>query len=536
MKLLSKFLFILLTVQASSIFAQDWSVSGDNYRFINGVGVLDNAKAVKGSATITSNTGTSEGDIIRFIGNVILRKDGMTLYASDMVINKVTDIAEIRSTGGVVKIVNKDGTTLESPFINYKLKDEIFYFFGGGVITSDGNIVESESGTHYEKEGRTYLKNKVQAFNKSYLATADSANYNKNAKIMTILGRTTIWHKDGILTAKKGTYHEPSKTFRLFENSYALSKEHQAWADSVVYDKQREQLFLGKNTCILDTANHSALLADNGFIDKKKEYAFATKNAVGITFQPKEDSLFLRADTLKVFNVRNKHLTTKDSLIRFVKALGSVRYYRKDLQGTADSLVYSTKDSIMYMYGIPIIWNEQNQITADSISVFTKNKKVDRAELVLNSFIAQKETEKYYNQIKGRSMTVFFNDKNKISKVDVKGNGQTVYFVKDSTEIEGVNLATSSNIGINLDEGKVSTMVFKVKPESNIFPLGKVEESQIKLKGFKWTPENRPVSRFDITRKIVRKDQSKEVEAISKPTFPYYLQIYGKKLDTTFKE
>lgn len=536
MKSILKFLSIFLILQANHLYAQNWLVTGDNYRFVNGVGVLDNARAVKGTATITSKVGTSEGDIIRLTGNVVLKKEGMTLYASEMTINKVTDIAEIRSIGGFVKIINKDGTTLESPFVNYKLKDEIFYYFGGGVINSDGTIIESESGTHYEKEGKVYLKNRVQAYNKSYLATADSANYDKNAKVMTVLGNTTIWHKDGILTAKRGTFHESTKTFRLFENSYSISKERQAWADSIVYDKKRELLYLGKNICILDTANHSALLAEYAFVDRNKEYAFATKNPVGVTFQPKEDTLFFRADTLKVYNVRNKKVTTKDSLVRVAKALRNVRYYRNDLQGTADSLSYSTRDSVMYMYGFPIIWNEQNQITADSISVFTKNKKVDRAELVLNSFIVQKETEKYFNQIKGRSMTVFFNDKNKISKVDVKGNGQTIYYVKDSTEIEGVNLATSSNIRINLDEGKVSTMVFKVKPESNIFPLGKVEESQLKLKGFKWTPDNRPMSRFEITKKQVRKDQSKVVEAIPKPTFPYYLQIYGKKLDTRFKE
>ena len=535
MRLLITILLAVASFVPSASYGQTmWNVTAERGFKENGLDVfVGNVRATKDGAVITCERAESFGDIVKLLGNVVLTKEGTRMYATDMTINKATDIAEVRTTNGYVKIIGKDGTVLKSPFVNYKLKDEIFYFFNGGVIESDGSTMEGETGTYYEKAGVAYVKNNVQVHNKEYLAIADSARYNKNEQLATVLGKIVFWHKDGVLKANKGTYHEPTKTFRLFENSYALSKENQAWADSIVYNKEKELLYLGRNICILDTANHGALLGDYGFADSNREYTFMTKSAAAAMFRPKEDTLFLRADTLMAYNLRNRSSIEKDSLIRFVKALDRVRFYREDLQGKCDSLVYNTLDSVAYMYGVPIIWNEQNQISADSITIFTKNQKVDRAELVLNSFIVQKETEKYFNQIKGRSMTAFFSDDNKISKVDVKGNGQTIYFVKDSTSIEGVNKASSSNISVNMEDGQVASMVFKVKPESVLYPLEKIEESDLLLKGFRWSPDNRPLNRFEVTKKIVRKSIAPEVEAIPRPQFPIFQRINGKNLDTT---
>ena len=65
--------------------------------------------------------------------------------------------------------------------------------------------------------------------------------------------------------------------------------------------------------------------------------------------------MFLHGDTLK--------MTTVDSLYREVKAYYGVRFYRTDMQGVLRfDAVLNTRDSILYMYTDPIVWNEQYQI------------------------------------------------------------------------------------------------------------------------------------------------------------------------------
>ena len=51
------------------------------------------------------------------------------------------------------------------------------------------------------------------------------------------------------------------------------------------------------------------------------------------------------------------HLDT-DSMFREMRAFHKVRFYRTDVQGVADSLVFSSKDSCLTMYRDPILWNE----------------------------------------------------------------------------------------------------------------------------------------------------------------------------------
>ena len=48
-------------------------------------------------------------------------------------------------------------------------------------------------------------------------------------------------------------------------------------------------------------------------------------------------------------------------------AYNNVSFYKSDLQGKCDSLRYSYSDRIMQMLIEPVIWNEENQMTSDSI-------------------------------------------------------------------------------------------------------------------------------------------------------------------------
>lgn len=56
-------------------------------------------------------------------------------------------------------------------------------------------------------------------------------------------------------------------------------------------------------------------------------------------------------------------------------AYKNVKIFKSDMQGVADSLAYIPKDSTLHMYTQPILWNNENQMTADSIYMVLKNKR-----------------------------------------------------------------------------------------------------------------------------------------------------------------
>ena len=133
-----------------------------------------------------------------------------------------------------------------------------------------------------------------------------------------------------------------------------------------------------------------------------------------------------------------------------MKAFHGCRIFSKGLQAKCDSLSYSFQDSVIRMYTSPVLWSEENQLTADSMAVFTKNRQTDRLELYTSAFVASQIDTIRFNQIKGRSLTGYFKN-NELYKIDIKGNGESIYYLLDGEDIAGVNQSKCVNIEVYLD-------------------------------------------------------------------------------------
>ena len=57
-----------------------------------------------------------------------------------------------------------------------------------------------------------------------------------------------------------------------------------------------------------------------------------------------------------------------------MRAYHGCRIFSKDLQAKCDSLSYSFQDSVIRLYKSPVLWSEENQLTSDSMAIFTKNQ------------------------------------------------------------------------------------------------------------------------------------------------------------------
>ena len=93
----------------------------------------------------------------------------------------------------------------------------------------------------------------------------------------------------------------------------------------------------------------------------------------------------------------------------------------------------------------------------------------------------------HYNQIKGKYMIAWFT-KNKLNKLDVFGNGQSLFLIEDEKTKEkiGINKAICTNISILVDEGKLSSINYKTIPTSTTIPYQDITESDKYLDGFNW--------------------------------------------------
>lgn len=236
--------------------------------------------------------------------------------------------------------------------------------------------------------------------------------------------------------------------------------------------------------------------------DKKKKGKAAEKNQVAENTKKPG-----KTDSLKVAKAKNaapdsvymnrKIVLSDTSRVRILSAFHHVKLFKSDLQGKSDSAFYSTSDSTMRLYVNPIIWTQGSQLTADTINLQMKNKKLDNMDLYPNAFVVnvEKKDSVHFNQVAGKKMRGFFRD-GKLYRMFVDGNAETIYYSRDSLgKISGMQRSLSSRIGINFSDGKVTALNFSGKPEHRYGPLAKFTEDDKILKGFTWKPKERPVSK-----------------------------------------
>jgi lipopolysaccharide export system protein LptA len=297
------------------------------------------------------------------------------------------------------------------------------------------------------------------------------------------------------LYCEKGWYDTKNDISRIWKNAVIDNRQQVIRGDSLYYDGLKGHGLAYRNTSITDTSNNIIVKGNYAWYYKNPERFMVTDRALFIQVS-KEDSLFLHADTISA-------ITQSDSTLgdyRLMRAFHGCRIYSKDLQAKCDSLSYSFRDSVIRLYIEPVIWSEENQLVSDSIALFTKNRQADRMELYNSAFVTSQIDDYRFNQIKGRSLTGFFKD-NEIYKINIQGNGETIYYLLDGEEIVGVNQAKCSSIEIFVEDGKITEIIEFQNPEGIIDPPTEGSPDKLRLEGFTWLDLLRPKNVADIFRK-----------------------------------
>ena len=213
------------------------------------------------------------------------------------------------------------------------------------------------------------------------------------------------------------------------------------------------------------------------------------------------DTLYMKADTMYSIDQKEKG-------VRMMLAYPETRVYKSEFQGICDSLVYNRTDSTIYMFDDPVLWSEGSQMTADSINILMSNNKIHKMYMRINSFLISSDSLENYNQLKGKNMTAYFND-NQINKVDVRGNGQNIYFVLEGDSIlVGMNRVECSDMDIRFAEkNKLERISYLNKADAVFVPPHEIEEPQTKFKNFRWRIDEKPTKKEMIIPTILVREE-----------------------------
>ena len=427
----------------------------------------------------------------------IKQDDTLHLYADKVFYDG--DISFARAWGHV-KLINKS-TTIFTDTLDYDLAANISYYDDKGKIVDSTTTITSIIGKYYVNDDLLYLYRDVVVVNKEFTMNSDTVSYNTETKRIYITGPTTIRDTANTLYAENGWYDSNTGEAELLKRPIISNETQNIEAKYIRYSKENKSGKAIGSVRISDTKNKSIITGNLAEYNDLLETAMVTDSAVYMTYDEK-DTLYLHADTL-----RTVPDTVPDEKVVF--AYHKVRFFRTDIQGICDSMVYFTRDSIIQLHKFPVLWSEIHQLSADLIEMKQFQNAPDELHLSRNSFIISKQDSNMYDQIKGKEMVGYIVNE-KLDHVDVNGNGQTLYYAREKEDIIGLNRCESSKITIRFRDGKIFGISFLSAPEGELKPLADLTEEDKILKGFDWKIYLRPLSKYDIFERIT--PQNPELE------------------------
>jgi len=501
----------------------------------------------------------SETNMLEAFSNVHIEEgNSLNLYGDFLKYDGNTKKAEFH---GNVKLLHND-MTLTTEHLNQDLNTNIGRYYDGGNIIDAENNLYSIIGHYYSNISEFFFKDSVVLINPEYTMYSDTLRYNTISEIAYFFGPTTIKSNENLIYCENGWYDTKNDLSQFNKNAFIHSKEHTIRGDSIFYDKNKGYGQAFKNIEITDTVENIIINGDYAEFFEEDEITIITGNAM-LTQVYDEDSLFLHADTLKMTRNSSPVPTTLDEPTleeppksdyntdnyRILYAYYNVKFYKTDLQGKCDSLIYSFKDSTIRLYYEPVLWTEENQLTAMYIEIKTDDEGIRTLWLDTNAFIisstpvptqsvgksvsgdsteAQNATNSQYqtvdsalseldkqkappslsgrgseggaafNQIKGKNMKGYFID-NQLHKIEVTGNGQTIYYAQeDDGSFIGVNKIDCSDMIIRVMDNTIDKITFITKPEATLYPIDELDPKELLLMDFKWLEEKRPLKKEDI--------------------------------------
>ena len=413
---------------------------------------------------------------------------------------------------GNVKMTDGKGV-LTTPNLEYDMETNIGIYKNGGKVVNDKTVLTSQEGWYYADMKDVYFKKNVKLKDPAYDIITDSLLYNTQSKTTRFIAQTLITDTSGReITTKEGFYNQEAKQAEFGRRPIIKDKKTTIIANTV---SQNDSMYKAEgNAIVIDSANGTTIIGGLIYQNKKTEAILATRRPLMILKQ-ENDSTLVAADTLfsakltdrfgmdsiivdTVKGIKMAAMDPKGSSNRYFEAYRNVRIFNDSLQAVGDSLFYSFKDSVFRLYKDPVVWAQQNQVTGDTIYLYTKNKKADKVEAFENGFMVNRLDAEIYNQIKSTRIDGWFVDGN-IDSVRAKGFAECIYYIQDEdSAYTGINESHCDIIDIYFEQKELDKVVFRSSVTGTIWPMRQKTPGEMKLPNFRWLEERSPKTKYEM--------------------------------------
>ncbi|MEQ8469777.1 MAG: OstA-like protein [Marinoscillum sp.] len=424
----------------------------------------------------------SKRNTMEAFGHVKIVDESTTITSRKLIYEGDNRMARLREN-----VVYTEGERkLYTDFLDYDLDGEIANYFNKGKLIDSTNVLTSKIGYYFAKDNYAQFYTNVVLVAPDFTLKTDTLKYNTITKVAYTYGPTEIINKEeGTTLYAKGGEFRTEIDESDFVYGEIETEDYYLEGDELYFDDLKKYYKAVKNVKMTAKNDDVIITGDEGFYDRRNGISKVYGNPL-MKRVLEADTFYLAADTLVAIE------SDYDSLKRIL-AYQDIKIFKKGLQGIADSMAYFMQDSVIFFYNDPVMWNNKNQITADTINLEISENEMKKMNLQTNSFLVSEDSIHNFNQIKGRDMEAYFKD-NQIDRIDVNGNGEILYFALEEGDsvLMGMNKIFCASMQIRFKDQKLSSFSVYTNPEAQFIPPHELTQEARRLTNFSWREPERP--------------------------------------------
>lgn len=425
-------------------------VDGQNVREANG-----NVEFVQGNVKVYCNSATQfiEANRVELTGNVRIYQDTLTLLTS-----KATYF------GNDKKAICEGGVTLKDPNAVlradhgiYSFNDTKAIFTGDVIIVNPDYKITSSELTYFRNNEDSFAKGNVIVTTDSAVIKADNIDFYKSLGKTFAVGNVIIDSDSTVINSDSATN---------------LSNEKKSIATG--------------NVKIVSLNNNTVVFGNYIENFEKENYTILKGDAKLIQIDENNDTLYIYSDTMEAFRKKPEKYT----------ATSNVEVIRSKFLAKCGFGIYYKDDETVSLAEEPVVWQENLQMTGDSVYADLPNNKLQTiyvkkltGQNSVTSFVISKNDDEYFkdrfDQISGSDITLKFAG-DKIYLIEVDNNSSGIYFLYDDMKkANGVNKIDGDKIYIYFDDDKkVAKIKVDTEPKGEYVPEQLLNTISLSLPGF----------------------------------------------------
>ncbi len=374
--------------------------------------------------------------------------------------------------------------------LDYDMKRNRAYYFNGGKIVDSASTLESKTGHYFTDREVFFFKDSVVVTTEDYQMFTDTLEYHSNSNKAFFRGPTTVVSDTNRLYAERGWYDTKKDIARIHQNARYSNNSQTLDCDTLFYNRNLEYGEAFSNVVLTSIEDSITLTSEYLFYNEANESSIATDSATLIQYS-KADTTYLHADTIRSI------MDTVGEGVRNIYAYYHTQMYSRNVQLRCDSIAFSFRDSVVRLFGKPVIWSDSSQMTAKKIHFRIVNNELENLFMKEDAIIIEERDSVHYNQIKGFEITAYL-ENHELQKANVDRRSQTIYYLEEENEISSMNKTRSRQMIVYFKDGQASRVTWISEPEGKIIPLKKLNQGNMFFSEFEWLDELRPKKREDI--------------------------------------